>query len=153
MARNEVSANSFLQWTMKKTSTSSFLEPTWDWWGLAGSCRPLLRSCWPPDRCEWGSPSLWWLREFSGSCSENTAAPSAPFARWRCDRGCWRGYSRTSPGAPASSGLWRFGCEGSWCTHCVPCWGPLSWGGPAGKHISYTLICVFMTTLHPLIRY
>lgn len=105
---NKTLVKEFLQQNLKKIyqlQNGQLLSPTWDCWGLTGSCRRLLRSCSPPDRCESGSPSLWWLRESSGSCSENTAAPSAPFARWRCDRGCWRGYSRTSRGAPASLGL------------------------------------------------
>lgn len=111
----------------------NLLWRTWGSRGPAGSCRRPPLSCSSPGRCESGSPCLWWLQGSSWSCFENRAAPSAPFVRWRSGQGCWRGYSLTSRDAPASSGLWTFACEDSWCTRYVPFSGPLSWRGPTSR--------------------
>lgn len=111
---------------------------------LTGSCRPQPRFYSSPGRCESGSPCLWLLRGSSWSCSGSRAVPSAPSALWRCDLGCWRGYSLTSPDAPVSSALWMFACGGSWCTHCAPFSAPPSWRGPEGKMfrlVPVSLVC------------
>lgn len=121
---------------------------TWGCWGPAGSCMRLPLFCSSPGRCESGSPCLGWLRGSSWSCSGSRAVPSAPFAQWRCDRGCWRGYSPTNRDEPASSARWTFACADSWCTHCAPSSGPAGWRDPAaqrfGLNASFGVLCWIM---------
>lgn len=138
-------------WGHSKLATSvTWSSPawlTWDYQGPAGCCRQLPLSCSFPGRCESGSPCLWWLQGSAWICFESRAAPSVLFAQWRCGQGCWRGYSLTSRGAPASWGPWTFVYGDNWCTHCGPFSGPLSWRGPAGNRSTLTCMiwksCLF----------